>query len=167
MFYYPVCEAHAGHFAPCFLTQSLILSARHRRHFVWQELWNAQGVPMFPNTLAASGLPYPSLLDSKSNAKLRNDDSILACFSLCGRACLFCSRSVRMHVTRCNADDPDGWQQLPHCLCRYIHRFCSCQSSSSEGLKRPKRVANDAASGTRDLHDDETAGFCTPSGEKM
>lgn len=66
-----------------------------RRHCIWQELWNAQGVPMFPHTLKASGLPFPSLLDGAAS---KVDDSVsadahiqiqLSMHVLCGCVCVF------------------------------------------------------------------------------
>lgn len=50
-------SGHAGHFAPCLLTKSVIWSTQQGRLLLAQELLAAQGVPVFGPQVQASGLP--------------------------------------------------------------------------------------------------------------
>ena len=67
---------------PCLLTKSYMWSLRKHRPLTWQELMNAQGVPMFEDSLKAAGLPrapIPSNLSRTTGVKMAGNAFHIAC----------------------------------------------------------------------------------------
>lgn len=54
---------YAGRECPCLLTKSFMWSMKSNRPMLWQELLNAQGIPMFPSELESAGIPCPVSAD--------------------------------------------------------------------------------------------------------
>lgn len=49
---------YSSNFCPCLLTKSMMWSLlKENRPMLWQEQFNAQGVPIFEHTMAAAGVP--------------------------------------------------------------------------------------------------------------
>lgn len=67
---------------PCLLTKSFMWSLRQHRPMAWQELFNAQGIPMFQPFLDAAEIgqpPVPTNLSRVSGVKLAGNGFHIAC----------------------------------------------------------------------------------------
>lgn len=67
---------------PCLLTKSFMWSLLKHRPLTWQETMNAQGIPMFPDALRASGLgcpPVPEDLGRTNGLRLAGNGFHIAC----------------------------------------------------------------------------------------
>jgi len=74
---------YASHNCPCLLTKSFMWGVRQHRPLTWQELMNAQGIPMFESSVHASGLgfcPIPKdIICRSSGVKLAGNGFHIAC----------------------------------------------------------------------------------------
>lgn len=67
---------------PCLLTKSYMWSLRKHRPLTWQELMNAQGIPMFPASIEASGIgacPILSDLGRANGVRLAGNGFHISC----------------------------------------------------------------------------------------
>ena len=67
---------------PCLLTKSFMWSIRKHRPLTWQELLNAQGIPMVEDSIASSGIGYcllPDDLGRVAGVKLAGNGFHIAC----------------------------------------------------------------------------------------
>lgn len=74
--------AYASTHCPCLLTKSYMWSLRQHRPLTWQELFNAQGIPMFDESVNAAGIgvsPIPKDLGRIAGVRLAGNGFHIAC----------------------------------------------------------------------------------------
>jgi len=74
--------SYASTNCPCLLTKSYMWSLRQHRPMTWQELFNAQGIPMFPQSVQVSGIgvpPIPADLGRTAGVRLAGNGFHIAC----------------------------------------------------------------------------------------
>ena len=77
---------YSSNFCPCLLTKSFVWSLRQGRQLLWQELFNAQGVPMLPDSIQAAQLgvcPINADLNVVRGTRLAGNGFHIACAGSC------------------------------------------------------------------------------------